>query len=354
MATYYVKPTSISGSDGNNGTTFALAKATLNAVYALCSAGDTVRVCSDASDDFEDVFLTLNGADAVDFVGADTTDGTPYTGSNRAVITDTGANNMILAADGVHGCRFYNISLQGTSSSHGFYNPYESINHTFINCEFKDLLRGIRVNKGTASDIASFSCFDCVFDGCTTGILIYGYTGTSAAISLYCINCLFKNNSYGIYITHNTNTVSYSDAFTVCISECRFVNNFIGYYSEDHINLFIDRSIFYINSSHGISFNNINMFINVRNSIFHSNGGYGIYAVVASDYGRNFGYVDHNCYYNNTSGTVNSNINGGTAPGSNNTTSDPLFASTTSDAEDFRLQATSPCLDAGIGYVSGQ
>ena len=358
MAIWYVKPASIGGSDSNDGSSFALAKATLDAAYALASSGDTVRVCSDASNPFIDIELLLNsGASNVTFVGADTTDGTPYTGSNRAVLTHTGTGYLIACGDSsVHSCYFYNLSLQGTSNTDGFFSNAISIGHCFINCEFKNLQYGAYISKNTANTKTGLSSFfDCVFDACVRGIFSYdtnnGYYG---GMSIYCVNCLFKNNSYGIYSYASYTGTGFADHFTASIDECRFVNNLSGFYAEDAMNSYFNRCVFYSNSSHAISLNGAYQKISVRNTIFHSNGGYAISSATAISIGNICGFIDYNCYYNNTSGIVNANVNGGTTPGSNNVTSNPLFVSLEPGNEDFRLQGTSPCLSVGIGYTQGQ
>jgi len=51
---------------------------------------------------------------------------------------------------------------------------------------------------------------------------------------------------------------------------------------------------------------------------------------------------------------LSSYINGGVLPGYGNVTTDPLFESIVSGSEDFSLQSTSPCLNAGYGYEGGK
>lgn len=355
MANYYVKPASISGSDSNDGSTFALAKATLNAAYALASAGDTIYVCSDTDDPFVDIELLLNsGASNVNFVGADTTDGTPYAGTNRAVISHTVVGSGYLIASGdndIHSCKFYNISLRGVSSVNGYFSNSAGVGHIFINCEFKNLQYGCYISNASTKT-GAISCFDCVFDTCTRGIYIS--SSGIMGIHCYCTNCKFNGNSYGIYTYNTYENTAYLDCATVVIEDCRFISNYTGFYAEGNLNLCANKNVFYSNSSHGISLDATIQKLNIRNTIFHSNGGYAIAAATATLIGNVCGYVDYNCYYNNTSGIVNTHVNGGTTPGSNNVTSNPLFASTTLGSEDFRLQESSPCLGTGIGYVSGQ
>lgn len=79
----------------------------------------------------------------------------------------------------------------------------------------------------------------------------------------------------------------------------------------------------------------------VNNSVFRSNGAYGIdYNGVASYASWN---EDYNCFSNNTSGTISIG-----SIGAHSITDDPLFTSETDGAEDFTPQSSSPLLGAGI------
>jgi hypothetical protein len=355
MANYYVKP---DGDDGDDGTTFALAKATLNAVYALCSAGDTVYVCSSEASPFVDILLELSGADNVTFIGTSPTDGAPYTGNTRATISVTGASNIITAINDNNSCKFHNIQLLGVSTSIGYicYQQATVIGNIFINCEFKGLQIGIYTYKVGSIASSDVHAYNCIFNQCTYGIYIYDL-GSNYAASGICnvFNCIFKGCSYGIcrdapYLTAGI----YACQNMLNIQSCRFIDNSVGIRNIGSGTIDILNSVFYLNSSHGISLNAVYAYFNLVNSIFHSNGGYAISSDVTSGFGSFHGYCDYNCYYNNTTGIVNANINGGTTPGSHNILTNPLFASTTLGSEDFRLQEESPCLGTGIGYTSGQ
>jgi hypothetical protein len=92
MANYYVKP---DGDDGDDGTTFALAKATLAGVYALTGVGDTIYVCSSEAVPFVNDGLVIAHDRQLTFIGASAVDGTPYTGNTRAVLSKTSGTYII-------------------------------------------------------------------------------------------------------------------------------------------------------------------------------------------------------------------------------------------------------------------
>lgn len=77
--------------------------------------------------------------------------------------------------------------------------------------------------------------------------------------------------------------------------------------------------------------------LDVRNNLVANNRGYGL-NLAASNTITTWGY---NCWYNNTSGTLN-----GKAAGTGDVTDNPLFVNAAGG--DFRLTAASPCRDAGV------
>jgi hypothetical protein len=175
----------------------------------------------------------------------------------------------------------------------------------------------------------------------------------NTGFSCYCLNCIFKNNSYGIYISIADTNWVFAGRNNLNVDGCRFINNSTGIYNTGNLVSYYSRCVFYLNAINSISIASTVAKISVINTIFHSNN-YAISAAAACTAGKYAINMDYNCYYNNTSGDVNVNINGGVIPGTHNIETNPLFASTTLGAEDFRLQTESPCLGVGMGYVSGQ
>lgn len=104
-------------------------------------------------------------------------------------------------------------------------------------------------------------------------------------------------------------------------------------------------TVIYDNTNDGI-YDVFTNHMTIHNSVIGNNGGYGINTPVSG--GTLQG--GHNCWYNNTSGNVHSNLNGGNIPGYGNVTSDPQFNSLVTGSEDYRITDSSPLWGAGEGY----
>ena len=148
-------------------------------------------------------------------------------------------------------------------------------------------------------------------------------------------NCIsYLNGSHGI-VTGNG-----FERIVNCISHSNGASGFWSYYAYG----------VYGHFEHNVSANNDDdgfifvanyatpRFPAVYNNIFAHNGRYGI-NFPAANYDEAFD-LKNNCFYDNTSGNVN---NGST--GENPVTSDPEF--TDPDNDDYTLQNTSPCINAG-------
>lgn len=105
------------------------------------------------------------------------------------------------------------------------------------------------------------------------------------------------------------------------------------------------------NTNNGIKIWDTTLTVTLHNTIISNNGEYGVYFNPASP--SDWHTASHNCFYNNTSGAVNAELNGGVVPGYGNLTSDPMFYSTQVNNEDYRLRPGSPCRDEAMGYRSG-
>ena len=108
----------------------------------------------------------------------------------------------------------------------------------------------------------------------------------------------------------------------------------------------ITGSVFFGNSGNGIGEQSTQLAggpARITNCIFRSNGGYG---VSRGTWATQFAEIDYCCFSNNTSGAIEA---GSVAlAGPNNIYSDPLFTTETDGSEDFTLQVSSPCINAGI------
>jgi hypothetical protein len=206
---------------------------------------------------------------------------------------------------------------------------------TIQNCIFQNLGYGCYV----VDHAYSIVFLDTLFDSCTIA-------GVRAGTSLLAIvdNCAFVACGTGIEM--------YLNGYSGAISNSRFIRCTSGVITASGGGLPISNSVF-VNNTDGIVITSNAATMNLRNNVFANNSGYGARSTVAATYGRFVPFASHNCWYNNTSGHVDSNINGGSIPGHSNLTSNPLFISVVPGAEDLALQSGSPLIDAGIGFEGG-
>ena len=113
----------------------------------------------------------------------------------------------------------------------------------------------------------------------------------------------------------------------------------------------IYNSVIHNNGSHGIYTWDDKLLVTLHNSIITENGGYGVSSTASSN--QNWLTASNNCWYNNSSGVCSQYINDGIPPGIGNITTNPMFHSTQSGGEDFRLKPGSPCKDLAMGYRDG-
>ncbi len=177
--------------------------------------------------------------------------------------------------------------------------------------------------------------------------------------NLWAFNCSFHHNVNGLtgasnarggfYLTrcavyHNT-SAGINDRKGGRLIDClvyRNLNSGAVYSGNDWCEIF--GTVFAFNTNDGLNFSSGTGRVILENSIFRSNGGYGINTNTGGIHA--FFSARNNCSNNNTSGHID--INGGTLPGTDNITSDPKFVNEGDGTEDFALQSDSPCLAAGI------
>jgi hypothetical protein len=207
---------------------------------------------------------------------------------------------------------FQNCRIDNASSNGVYYGESISEMHVkFINCE-------IDTNGAHGYGVSGLERGTCEFVNCeihdntSNGIYESGRSGKSKIIG--CV--IYDNGAHGVEYRSN---------------------------SGGHI---IMNTVLFGNTSDGLNIHATAYCITVINVISRSNGGYG-FNTNTGNIGQ-FSYFDYNCSSNNTSGHID--VNGGTLPGNNNTTSNPNFTSETDGSEDFSLQSGSPCEDVGLGY----
>ena len=231
MAIIYVRSTD--GSDADNGSTWALAKATLPGAGAIDAAGDTIYVSQNHAESAA-AAITLSGAGTNAspsrlICGNDAAE-PPTAVATTATVTTTGSNNSItisgafyiygmtfisVAAVNCNGAAannvqyFENCSLQTTGPGSGGLiqssaNQNNVFHTTFKNCTFK-----------FAHANNYFSCIGLtvieggsVLSGTTTPTTLFRFAADRAASSLICSGFDFSNFASTLVLCGTTNSVS--------------------------------------------------------------------------------------------------------------------------------------------------
>ena len=350
MSEYYVRSTG--GSDGNTGLTFAQGWSTLAYAFSNSSANDILYICSTEASPFS-LTSTWTVTSEREYIGCDLTDGSPYNGTGKAHIKKTsGTATMVQTTTVNKDTLWQDICFDGNNTTYNVFTmngTVDTYNYMFRNCDFKDSYdRGVKISITSTLGVRHYSvCFhNCnIYGHYFSGLYVDQPSGSCLHVVMS--NCSIYDNGY-----HN---IQFDVPASLSLFNCRvFTSSSAGIYLgniDGHVN--VQHSIIALNSSHGIqvsvsdSVNRLNIF----NSIIAHNGGWGIYK--ASNNAL-WASASHNCFYDNTSGNLSSYINSGVLTGYGNVTTDPLFESIVSGSEDFSLQSTSPCLNAGYGYEGGK
>lgn len=204
-----------------------------------------------------------------------------------------------------------------SSTSHGFYMTSTAGRIIFVKCEINGSTGGcgLAVNSAARGRFKLIRCS--VHDNSSHGIHDGASVGTYYARPELIDTLIYDNGGDG-------------------------ANYELG--GAGYIGPIVRGSVFFGNTGDGLAFHASRGAIEIDNSIFRSNGGFAINTNTGSI--NAFYNIKNNCYHNNTGGVID--INGGTSPGTGHVLADPEFVSEVDGSEDFGLQATSPCLVAGI------
>lgn len=339
MTDYYVR--SSGGSDGNAGTSFAAAWATIGKAILAASvnAGDRIIVCADGTH-LPTSTVTWDGtseagtsADPILMVGGNGTtgaiDGTIATisgaslggGAHLFQWTDATKDNWI----------FQNLRL--TAAPGNNLHAGVDASATCINCEIDNA-----GGHGAALEANAWRFVDCnIHDNTTCGITTI--TATAGVGSWFVFNsAIHHNGSHGVNMRGNANSFHYSLLYRNGGDGIRI--------EQRHGTLVVNGCIFALNTGDGLgnsgSTSLTGTLYGVTNSIFYQNGAYG-FSFVAYEPDVDITVLDRNCYFGNTTAATDF-----TLPGSADITEDPLFTNTSDGSEDFTLQSASPC--RGVGY----
>jgi len=350
MAIRYVSSLATGSGDGTLGAPWTIAQG-----FTGTLAGDECRIMADGV--YAGLTIPITGEAGASnnyrtFIGANasgTVDGT------RAVIS--GANNNA------------NTNIFGSFTNSTHYT-------NFKNLTFSEAKQHVFSMAGSSGQIFADGVFtNCVFDsngGNTSTNAVFNYAGTQATgSSIKFFKCDFLNNA-NVIIAQNSSATASNNVFESCkfigtkytaviihlsniVVNCEFVRNVrslqpFGLNATAHGN-YISGCSFFATTNSGITFTHGSGGggfgrNTVKNCIFRSNGGFGI-EITGADPSISSVNLYNNCFSNNTSGNVN--LNSGTVWGEGNVLADPLFVSEVNGSEDLTLQATSPCLNAGMG-----
>lgn len=209
---------------------------------------------------------------------------------------------------------------------------------TFINCRFTDAAsNGMYV---TSSSGLSGTFIDCEFDN-NTG---RGFsTNADARGKMTAIRCSYHDNDSDGIRDSMPSAGTIEPSYTDCLIYSNGGHGMFMSAAATTGGLNLRGCVFFGNTNDGLNISTGVGMIVIENSIFRSNGGFGIdtnTGVVTSF------IMTNNCSDNNTSGHID--INGGTLPGPDNILADPKFTNEGVGVEDFSLQSDSPCIATGV------
>lgn len=337
------------GSDVNDGSTFALRKATLQAAFDAVLSGDSLMWCGDFTIS-EPCTVDMNAGENISptqstvlfVIGCDAS-GNILTTGEAAVTTTTNSLSRLfyLGAQADWFC-WQRIKWDGGGSGKATYciegPASDGIDyHAFKNCRITNAH-----SDGTYIRTATNWWFaNCEIDNNGKGGTGSGLGSIHTARNAYCmIGCKVHNNAtHGIIVGN----------FDIVIIACSFYRNGgSGIYSTSSsitMSLLAKNNVFALNGGSGIEMAATpSKGLVWYNNITYANGAYGVKLTTEI---TNITTFDYNTSYANTSGDID--INSGAFFGINNVNEEPVFVDTTTGSEDFRLQSGSPCKNTGIG-----
>lgn len=341
-ATLYQGP---GGSDDSTGLTWQARMLSGQVVFDSAKAGDTIRVGSISTSSI--ITVDMNGglhtapaiATPLYVIGCDSTNGTVLTGTNMAPIKAISAINVICSVAVVDHIKWSHIKFNGDSLANYCFRTADadgSDYHAFNVC---------RITRALKHGMLIRTALPYVFTNCE--IDHNGRSGTGAGIA--------STNQYRTQLLMNRCSIHDNDSFgiqfgatggpSVILNSVIYDNDKYGIYVPGNVNpdhVIVGNTI--DGQGVGVFFTSGLSTAILENNSITNNATYGLQTSNADpDLWKVF--MRYNTWYGN--GTSAIDINSGTAYGEGNVTSNPLYTSTTDEAEDFTLQAGSPNLNAG-------
>lgn len=339
MATLYVRP--VNGSDANDGLSYANGFLTTQKAADTAVAGDTVRLCKEATEttaaqiDFDTNIGSEEGKQQIVFESY-SSDGSVREDGYTVQASASIAGGIFNFAASEH-IEIRGVDLDGNSNAAHCVGSTQTVleNVVFENCRmFGATSHGVQANWNSASpDYQSALFINCeVFDNGGGGIIVTNPVDGGMTV----IGCVVHDNgSHGILLE--------GTGGAGIVKGCEVYDNAgIGIATNNGVQAAqISGNTIFGNDSHGIQLGgSLTELNNIHHNSLVSNGGYGIFFDGFNDQQ----YIDYNHFHANTSGQTDL----ASTPGENNTSGDPLFASTTDGSEDFTPASNSPLAGAGV------
>lgn len=351
--TWYVRASG--GNDANNGTAHATAFATIQVGLDSAKSLDTIRLCGDLFTETKTDSVDMNGGlhtapdkdGRVLVIGCDA-DGTPKTGTNKTKITTSAtlADGLIYVVAPYWSWQNIEFNGGGLGKAEFCINTVadNAYGHQFSNsriCKADDAGVNYRIYN---SNETAWMFTNCEIDSNGLNGTGDGFNLTSPSRgNLTLIGCLVHDNAgNGVEVGGSVVLWAVRSAF--------YDNGGDGYQVQTGSAwVLIDGCVAFSNGGDGFEFPNVDMCISFTNNISRSNTGYGVKTNTLAAGAKYYYQWSDNCVSNNTAGAIDAF--GGTFPGAGTVTADPLFVSEADGAENFQLQAASPCKNTGYGAV---
>lgn len=221
MTIYYVGP---GGDDGNNGTTWALRKLTLNGAEDIpLSAGDTVYVGPGTYRETLTVDQSGSSGQPITYIGDVTgehTDGVGgvvrITGSDN---DQTGTRSTCIWAPGTRAYRIFRGFWLDSGTAAGFSVTGDSGSWTIEDCVFGGFEgSGVYALYLEVNTPTNWTIRRCTFIG-MYGAVYFTYSSDVTASNAIVENCLFMGCIYGVYC---------NNVDSVLIQNCTFIGGYYG------------------------------------------------------------------------------------------------------------------------------
>jgi len=264
-------------------------------------------------------------------------------GNGRGVVDGTqavisgaslGASTNLVAFSAAYGLRMFDLRFTGGTADNLNCAATTSLNCIFTRCRIDNA-----TDSGVFSDSDGWVFNDSELD--SNGAYGYAASSNRSEFLTFCCSSVHDNTNAGVLAGGSSMNADKSLFYD---------NGGDGWTLNRYATLFrVDGSVFFGNSGNGVGVTSTYFGFalgTVRNSVFRSNGAYGL---SVGAWTVEYAEVANNCFHNNTSGATDGVVGalGTAAGGDTNIYVDPLFVSETDGSEDFTPQVGSPLIRGG-------